>query len=359
MANLLDYIAWRGDLTFAQAPFNAVDGLVLSQFAYIVLDGLAPQTFGEQQPLHETVTELFSQGTELHQTPYMWENNQLLAKAMAGAARYAHIGVTGYASNISHEEETQFAAITFLLPDETAAIAFRGTDDSLAGWKEDLNMAFDSPVPAQIAAARYLKEAAQALQCPLRVMGHSKGGNLAVYAVADAEPRHQDQVITLINFDGPGMAEHIWNQPGYQRIRGKMAIYFPHFAVVGMLLEYEETYQLVHSDATGLMQHDPFSWQVMGCAFEIADAPNSVSLGSSQVVKKWLATLTTDERRLFVDTIYDIATAGGDEKLSQFDLGSIRAIIRKTRSLDDEVRSAFHRQLLDLFSTAVKHVFGG
>ena len=357
MATLLDYIAWRGDLSFANVPFNPVDGLILSQFAYVALDGLAPRRSEESRPLAETVNDLFANGQHLSQASHLWENNERLARAMAQAPRFSNLELTCCVSHTSLEEQTQFAALTYLLPDGTAVMAFRGTDDTLVGWKEDFNMTFDSPVPAQTFAAAYLQSVAEKISRPLRLMGHSKGGNLAVYATACAEPALQDRIISLINYDGPGMAQHIWEQPGYQRIRDRITIYLPHFAVVGMLMEHEDSYHLVRSQAQSIMQHDPFSWQLMGDHFETTDSPSTVSLTAARVAKAWLDTLTPQQRRLFVDTVYDIITAGGDEKLSQFDFNSLRAVIRKTRSLDGETRAAFHQTLMELFATVIKHLW--
>ena len=362
MPNLMDYLDWRGELTFAQAPFNQVDGLILAQFAYVALDGLVPgnDRLPASRPLGEAATKLLAHGQDIHQTGYMWKDNRRLAEALINARRFGSLGLMGYESCISSDEATQFAAMTYLLPDGSAAVAFRGTDDTLVGWKEDLALSFDSPVPAQEAAAAYLQAVAAAYPGPLRVMGHSKGGNLAVYAAAMAEEALQKRIVSLINYDGPGMDPRTLQSPGYQRIRERMDIYFPHFAVVGMLLEHEETYRLVQSSATAIMQHDAFSWQVLGPTFRFAQAPSPVSLATNQVIKAWLSTLSPTERKLFTDTVYDIATAGGDENLSQLESNwreSLKAILRKTRSLDPEIRSVFHKQLLALFATAVKSLF--
>ena len=120
---------------------------------------------------------------------------------------------------------------------------------------------------------------------------------------------------------------------------------------------HKEPCTIIKSRYVGIMQHDPFSWQLMGDHFETTDSPSTVSLTAARVAKAWLDTLTPQQRRLFVDTVYDIITAGGDEKLSQFDFNSLRAVIRKTRSLDGETRAAFHQTLMELFATVIKHLW--
>ena len=159
-----------------------------------------------------------------------------------------------------------------LLPDGSAYVAFRGTDDTIVGWKEDFNMAFTPEIPAQRYAADYLQQAAAALAFrPLLVGGHSKGGNLAVYAAVFCGEAIQKQIRAVYNNDGPGFYASLLELPEHRRIAGKITTLLPESSVVGMLLEHEEAYQVVRSTQIRLMQHDGFSWQVLGRRFRAPD----------------------------------------------------------------------------------------
>ena len=355
MPNMLDYITWRGDLQFSQAPFSPVDGLILAQFSYVALDGVVtgPTTVGEAA---RTMLWANATGKIAHQTEYLWKENLQLLEALKDCPRFQDVKLVDYENVVSPAEVKQFAAETFQLEDGSLAVAIRGTDDSLIGWKEDMNMAFESPIPAQLDSVRYLKNAAAQYEGPIRVCGHSKGGNLAVYAGAMCGPEVQDRIDTIYNFDGPGMDEKTIQDPGYGAVRKKMEIYFPHFALVGMLLEHEDTYQLVKSDARAVMQHDAFSWQVTGPAFIKAEQANPVSLRTNKILKTWLASLSFEERRQFTDAVYEIVTSGGDQTLADLEANwqeTAKKVISGIYSLNGKKRETFHKCIGDLFSTAI------
>ena len=192
-----------------------------------------------------------------------------LGHKMAASRRFSDLTLCAYVSRTDEETQTQFSALTILLSDKTAYIAFRGTDDTIVGWKEDFNLAFLPVVPAQKMAAEYLSAAAAALPShPLRVGGHSKGGNLAVYSAVFCGEAVQNQLMRVYNNDGPGFRTSLLGLPEHRRVADKITTILPESSVVGMLLEHEERYEVVRSTQSGLWQHDGFSWQVRGERFE-------------------------------------------------------------------------------------------
>ena len=191
--------------------------------------------------------------------------------AMADTVRFGDIRMHHFISLTDEDEELQFSATCYDLPDGTLCIAFRGTDGTLVGWREDFNMSWQSVVPAQEAAVYYLEKAAELDDRPLCLVGHSKGGNLAAYAAACSRPEVQDRLKAVYSFDGPGMSPDIFQSEGYQRVVDRIHSFVPQTAIVGMMMEYHRKYTVVKSDASGIAQHDPLTWQVYGPRFETVE----------------------------------------------------------------------------------------
>jgi len=195
MANTLDYIRWRGDLTFTQDPPNPVDALVFSALVYIRYGGRV-----ESQPtvpisLKEAAEDFFA--GDNYEALVRVKNDLTLLRLAANSVRFGSARLCMYQDQLIPEQETQFAAITFLLDDGSMFLAFRGTDSTLVGWKEDFNMTFQQTIPAQRLAVRYTLAVAQEYVAPMRLGGHSKGGNLAVFAAARSSPMVQQRILQV------------------------------------------------------------------------------------------------------------------------------------------------------------------
>ena len=266
MANIFDYLAWRGDITLAQSPFNPVDSLILSVLSYLPFDGTVDSAF-ERRGITIAEAQVAFSARDVARAPVRSDNDVQLLTALAGSARFARMRLTGYTSLFDEARQEQFAALTIRTGDGASYISFRGTDHSLVGWKEDFNMSFMTPVPAQRDAVAYLERAAKSLWGPLRVGGHSKGGNLAVYASAFCGRRFQKRIVSVYNNDGPGFDESVIATEGFQIIGERLHAYVPQSSIIGMLLEHAEQYAIVHSGQKGIMQHDPYSWSVLGKEF--------------------------------------------------------------------------------------------
>ena len=269
MANILDYLDWRGDLTLAERGFNEVDNLLMAELCFLNFSGIVPAGFDAPAALPEAMRQYDAARPQETMGVLVPEQIPELGRRMAASRRFSGLRLCGYADRIDDETQTQFSALTILLPDQTAYIAFRGTDDTIVGWKEDFNLAFLPVVPAQRMAADYLTAAAAAFPAlPLRVGGHSKGGNLAVYSAVFCGSAVQNQIKRVYNNDGPGFRTSLLPLPEHKRVADKITTILPESSVVGMLLEHEERYEVVRSTQSGLWQHDGFSWQVRGEKFE-------------------------------------------------------------------------------------------
>ena len=231
MGTLFDYVAWRGDLTFSQAPFNEVDSLIFALLSYVEYKGAVSETHGAEPISLQTVANnFFARNPDPKKVSIGLivpkEIIQLLRVAK-GSKRFRGVGMTGYVNQIDLDAQMQFSAVTFCLETGDRVVAFRGTDDSIVGWKEDFNMSFMDVVPAQRRALEYLNEAAKSTRGNLYVTGHSKGGNLSVYAAVHTDATTKKRLAGVWNHDGPGFRDSILNDPNYLDIKPQIKTFLP------------------------------------------------------------------------------------------------------------------------------------
>lgn len=311
MADMLDYIRWRGDLPFTVSPPNEVDAVIFSTLSYIPFRGRAAFHPEETIPFSEAVEEFFSYPEP---PDYVRAQRDLdLLKAAGESVRFGNTRITEYRPKFIKEQDTQFAGVTFLLDDGSLFVTFRGTDNTLVGWKEDLSMSFRSVIPSQALAKQYLQDVLMTHSGPVRVSGHSKGGNVAVYAVSQSAPVIRDRVLEVYNQDGPGFSVEFLEDPGYQAILPKIRTYLPQGSMIGVVLYRAEPVIIVQSHETGIMQHDPFSWDICGTAITRMDALNANSRFFRLTMENWLAGFDMDDRVRLVNMLYDLLTSGDVE----------------------------------------------
>lgn len=340
---MLDYLDWRGDLSFAAAPFNDVDALALCQIAYMPFDGLVPGLDRRDRVSFARLAQRYLTQEGEHKSSLGVlidaETMELLQK-MAASRRFRNVRAGFYINDVDMEEEKQFCAITFFISEELVFVAYRGTDDTLVGWKEDFNMSFRQTVPAQLEADRYFQGVMkniedQGFDGKVILGGHSKGGNLAVYAGMMAEPQVQELLEKIYNFDGPGFGEQVIESSEYLRVKEKIHTLLPQSSVVGMLLGHEEEYTVVKSRDSGLLQHNPLSWQVLGPDFVTV---NHISAGSTLLdrsLKQWIAGMEPEQTEGFVEAMFQILGACDAETLTQLTMGRTKNVLAMIRSYKD------------------------
>jgi len=352
LANMFDYLKWRGDLSFTQDPPNAVDALIFSALIYIRYGGCV-----EQEPnspvLLRTAAEAFFCLPD-HESRVRVKNDLDLLHEAAKTTRFGFTQLIKYRDMLIPEQETQFAAVTFLLDDGSAFVAFRGTDSTLVGWKEDFNMTFQQTIPAQRLAAQYVREVAAEYSVPMRLGGHSKGGNLAVFAAARSSPMVQQHILDVYNHDGPGFTKYMMGDPGYLAMVPRIRTYVPQSSVIGMLLEHEEPYTVIRSKTVSLLQHDPYSWELMGREFIRMQEITEESRFVDAALKNWFADMTNQERNQLVDAMFALLGTGGVENaLDIFHPKNIR-IYLKTLISDDNMRRILSEEFQGLIEAAKK-----
>lgn len=339
MANMLDYLVWRGEFGFDQSPWNEVDAAMMATLCYMDFadtDNERGRTLAEAKRLD------LSRETGVANM----EDRKAQFEAMAESRRFCGIRMHHFISLNDPEQELQFSAVCYDLPDGTLCIAFRGTDGTFVGWKEDFNMSFRNPVPAQEAALIYLEKAAEMDGRPIRLTGHSKGGNLAAYAAACCGPEVQDRLVEVDTFDGPGMHPDVFGSEGYRRVLPKIRSFVPQTSIVGMMMEYHRNYTVVRSGASGIGQHEPLTWQVYGPRFETLDRIDDNARMISETLHGLLNHTDREERAVMVDTLFDLLESTKASTVSEMKSGRLRSLASiavGSRDMDPESRRAMIR----------------
>ena len=342
MSNILDYLHWRGDLTFAQDPPNLVDNLILSEIAYCDFRGIVPTP---QEGGSVSLSEACDRYLAAHLNQVKLINNpRPVLIAAAASRRFQDILLSALAEEIDEEKQEQFAAMTFTMPGLAAYIAFRGTDTTIAGWREDFNMSFLAETPGQLNAARYLAEAAKRTDLPLVVGGHSKGGNLAVYAAAFTDPAARERVTYVCSNDGPGFNAKVADSPEYAAIIPKVRLILPESSLVGILMANRGQRLVVQSNGKGVLQHNPYTWEILGPAFLPAKKLSPSSLFLDETFRRWLDDMSDGEKQSFTEAVFTALEE--DKKNPEIDLrqtpaNTLRAMLAGLRILTGERQAAF------------------
>lgn len=307
--SFLTYVQTQLD-PFAERPLCAVDSLVFSWLSYFRLSpALDAACTREGIALHELLrAEEFE---AMFGTSFDPEGSRDVLFAVCASPRFRDVRLTLFQFATNKAAEEQFAAMTFLLPTGEAYVAFRGTDSTIVGWKEDLNMAYLCPVPAQEEARSYVEHVATEVTGPLYLGGHSKGGNLAVYAASTASREVQGRVLTAFSHDGPGFPCEFLEGAGFRRMRSRVVKTVPKSSVIGLIMDDGADVRVVESSGISVLQHNPFLWEVEGCDFVYADGLTASARYLSSTIESWMERFTPEERGRFVDTLFDVIGATG------------------------------------------------
>jgi len=339
VSDLFNYLLWRGDLPLRRAPFTPADGAILAQMAYAPLADLPPEYWYETPTLGEACRELISHPDLQERT--LLKDDPRLIRTLADCPRFAEMPLTDHADLLDEESETQFSATTFRLGEGLWYIAFRGTDETVTGWKEDFNMCFTLPVPAQTLAAQYLATAARKLPGRFILGGHSKGGNLAVYAAAACSDQVRERIAKVYNFDGPGFDQQFLETPGYKAAADRIETFVPQASVVGLLLGHIETHTVVKSGSLGPLQHSLYTWHFAPRGFVELETVTYGSKALDKTLKHWLKSLSMEQREVFVETMFSVLETGGVQDLRDFAENipaSAKALSTLVRDMDPQTR---------------------
>ena len=350
-----DYLTWRGDIPFSVDPFNEVDNLVLCIISYINFrrfPELLTRNPREAVSLRDICQKLTQEDEQLglSQLSYI-----PVAQQAAQTERFA--GTRMFAFEDRSDQETQFAAVSFLLPDKSVFVAFRGTDTSLVGWKEDFNMSYLESVPAQVRAAEYAAEIMRLCRFhKVRIGGHSKGGNLAAWAGLHLPHKNYGRLLAVYNNDGPGFNRSMTERPEYVLLRDKMHTFIPESSIVGVLLEHCEDYTVIASTAKSIMQHEALSWCTERNRFIHLEERSTMGRRSDDVLRDWIGSMTPQERKDFTDAFFEILSMGGKARtlddVQEMGLSGAVALVKEYAGADEKTRrilvETFKRLAVDI-----------
>lgn len=349
--NIMDYLTMRGDLTFGQSDFNSVDALILSQIVYNNIEGLVSKEFNQKITLAE-LAERFISTEDFEERCNMGAMiNPLtpeLLRLAAKSRRFSNVKVCAFINKIDEKALEQFCALTYQIEKDRYVIAFRGTDDTIVGWYEDFNLGYMKEIPAQKDTRQYIAGAMAALKGHFILTGHSKGGNLSVFGGMSVPKKSLARLDAVYNFDGPGFFAPVYERPEYKQIKDRIFAFFPEFCVVGMMFEHVNQYKIVKCSADGILQHDPFSWNLMGPEFEAAGAFDEASKIFYTSFNAWANTMTDEERKKFIDSFFSVIYASGAKTNYEIDQNKIICggkMLAKLAELSEEERKAFKKAI--------------
>lgn len=339
MGNILDFVKWRGDLDFSQDSFHEVDALILSAVSYVELEDIVSENLEEQILLSDAYEEFqgYLENPKYRKLGRVIPDDVLvLFEKMAACKRYASLRMSGYVNHIDEQSEEQFAAVTFQNDQGEIYVVYRGTDDTIVGWKEDFNIAYLDVIPAQEAALQYLIGVAGLLKGKINLMGHSKGGNLAIYSGTKCGKRLQKRIKGIYNMDGPGFSEEFLSLDRYQAVNEKTYWYLPYESMIGTLLCHGTNEYVVKSANRGILQHDPFSWEVTGRQLFRESRLSKESLIAHLAIDECMKKLTVSQRKQFVSIVFDALAATEAKTLSEITLKNVKGLIDAVKNADPE-----------------------
>ena len=362
MACIIDYALLNANRDFSAIPFSEIDGLIFAQLTYLLFDGIVPGLESGAQGVtfaqiveHKDYDKMFP----LERTA---ERNKKLLNAVAYSKRYGRMSVNYYENILDAEKETQFSAVTFIDENGDGYIAFRGTDATITGWRENFNMLYTSPVASQKLCVPYTESVASKIPGKITLIGHSKGGNLAIYAGAVCKKKAKEKIVSILSYDNPGFTEEFINSKKYIEAESKITKIVPEQSMIGMLLNNRGSYRVVKSDGDGFYQHDPFMWWIDGNDFVNGDRVVTKALIIDNTFNEWVFSLSPEERATFVDALFEVVEKTNSQNAATFGQwsenikGNASSVFDAIKELDPETRSIMKKAFISLFSSARENV---
>ncbi|MBQ2470624.1 MAG: DUF2974 domain-containing protein [Ruminococcus sp.] len=351
MNNLFDYLSWRGDLSFAADGFNDIDAVILSRLSYLPFDGIVSEDLHTTITVSQAADRMFSGDAPA----FLWEGDDRLMQELALSDRFGDLQLSGYVNIVDDERQMQFSALLITLDERTRFVSFRGTDNTLVGWQEDFNMFFTFPVASQPEALRYFEKAAGAFDGSFYLGGHSKGGNLAVYAASFCGEDLQERIREIYSMDGPGFElEHILDS-GFYRVIDRIHTYVPQSSIFGMLFEHEEKNTVIQSGQKGFLQHDVYSWAVERTRLVELEQTNGTSAFFDRTLTRFLAEMPMEKRKEFTEELFALLRSSDEVTFDEMAENPVRDAGRMFKSLaglDSSKRSLLISSVLRFIKAA-------
>lgn len=333
MSNIVDYVNWRGDIPLTLENLNEIDKMILSRFSYFRFQ----EVNAMDDDTIQTITSRLIQS--LRKEEYNIAGDYDLTRSLNKSTRFKNLRVTDYYEILDEDVQKQFAAICVHLPQNVIYVSYCGTDDTMVGWKEDFNLSFMTGVPSQKEGVTYLSKISKKYPDAKFILGgHSKGGNVAVYSAVFSEKDVRDKILEIVNHDGPGFDDKVLNLDSYKDVLDRIRTYIPQSSVFGRLLGHKEQYKIVKSNEKGIMQHDIYSWQVMGTKIIQMDKTTNGSDFIDTTMRNWLKNIPMEERKDVIDAIYSLVMTRDAKTWKEFNkkrYRNIGAILKQYKNLSE------------------------
>jgi len=343
MSNINDYLEWRGDLPICNKhKFNEIDGMILARFSYL--------NFSKIQ-LHkkETIKSISTKMINLGKKDFRYNGDKEMITLLGESNRFSDMYVTDFIEHYDKAVEKQFSAITIHISPKEIYVSFIGTDETLIGWKEDFNMAFMETIPAQLEGLKYLQKIAKKYpDTKIRIGGHSKGGNIAVFSAISTNQEIQKRIIKIYSYDGPGLDKSILDNVKNKNIFKKINSYIPQDSIIGRILEHKETPKVIQSTEKGLLQHDIFSWQVKRDEPVLLEKATNESELMNKTISSWLKETKIEQRKIFIDGMYDVLSSTEINTIDELTISLSKRLpifIRTYRNMPEEDRRIISQAL--------------
>ena len=355
--NIIEYVEKKGIYTFEEKPFCEVDSLVISQLSYLKFLGILPGPAVNNAGI--ILSDILDNENYnlLYRDERYEEINGKFFTALCNSRRFGHLLLNNFIDIIDDNLDIQFSAMSVSDSCGFNYIVFRGTDDSVVGWKEDLNMTFKIPVPAQKYSVDYLKKVAGNISGKFYVGGHSKGGNLAVYSSMNTEKEIRDRIIRIFSHDGPGFRAELIRESHYDEIKDRIVKFVPKSAVVGLFGNLE-AFEVVDCEKRGVKQHNPYNWIIDGFEFKRAEHVSKYSLLKAEAINSWACEMTKEQWEVLSDSLFGALEEAGITNLNDFNDDIIKTLSKLKVAADsvdsdniDKIKS-----MLALFRECAKAV---
>ena len=354
--DILSYLEWRGDISIARLPLCEADYAVFACCSYLPYDGIVPESFNAAPiSMWNAVTKVRElESLEGDGRCFHYKEDDEMTVELLSCPRYISLGVIGFVNRIDEEKQEQFSAVTFLLPGKSRLVVFRGTDRTLTGWREDFNMLYLENVPSQEDAVKYLEEAAKDSEGDIYVCGHSKGGNLAMYASAYCSDKVKSRIKEIVNLDGPGFSKERIESSEFISIKDRLRSFVPQQSIVGMLLEHLEKHSVVHSRGAALWQHSLYTWDIRRGDFIRETDVKALSRNVDATLKNWLLSMEVEKREKMLKGIWEVVEASGVDNVEDlFTFKSTLRMMRRMGKIDEETKEIIS-ETTRLFVKAIK-----
>ncbi|MCL2196085.1 MAG: DUF2974 domain-containing protein [Treponema sp.] len=361
MAGIFDYLAWRGDLDFNVSPFNPVDNIIFSQFAYLTLDGIVPPPEEKEGISIDLAVRIYNEKIKEpdFKLSSIFKEDHDLIRALGSSKRFGNCQLFGYVNHVDIEREIQFAAVCIYTSDGYSFVAFRGTDCSIVGWKEDFNMCFKDVIPSQIEAVNYLEKMAPVIKGRLRVGGHSKGGNLAIYASANCGKKIKKRIKTVYSNDAPGFNDKFLSSRGFKEIKDRIRFFAPQSSIIGMFMDHGTDTAIIRSSESGLMQHNLYSWDITHNDLVRAQRSTVSSQFINKTLRGWLENMDNEKRERFIEALYDIISLANVKSTAELEtswLSITGRVLKSLGSIEESKRKVIRETIGELFNSAGRNI---